>query len=75
MNIRDATLLAQAKNGWLMKRDRTDKWMLFVAPGSVYRDDQLREVSLDARDCRADDWYVVDDDGAEIAPPAEQKAL
>lgn len=68
MNIRDAVLLAQARYAWIMKRDRTKEFCLHVAVGSVFRDNDGAEVSLDARDCREDDWYVVDENGDEIAP-------
>lgn len=67
MNIRDAIILARLKNGWLMKRDRTDDWAFYVAAGSVFMGENGIEITLDARDCIGDDWYVVDDDGNEIS--------
>jgi len=67
MNIRDATLLATKTGGWLRKRDRAEEWCLFVAGGKVYRNKSYEEVSLDARDCMGEDWYVVDDQGQELS--------
>lgn len=71
MNIRDATMLAKRKDGWIKKRDRTEAFSLYVAAGSFYRsgnpDEAGEEVSLDARDCVGDDWYVVDEHGNEIS--------
>lgn len=76
MNIQEATTLAlaweQAHPGegsaFLMKRDRSPMWCLFVATGLVYRSaGNGDQVGLDAEDCLGTDWYVVDKDTREIA--------
>jgi len=65
MNIFEATIRAVNEDLFLRKRDRTEAWTLHVAAGSVYRNDDGDEISLDARDCMGDDWYLVDGEGAE----------
>jgi hypothetical protein len=65
MNIFEATRRALQDDLFLRKRNRDSLWCLHVAAGSVYRNDAGDEVSLDARDCMGDDWYLVDSDGLE----------
>jgi hypothetical protein len=67
MNIYDATRRAIKENLWIRKRGRTEDFTLHVAAGSVYRKDDGDEVSLDARDCIGNDWYLVNEDADEVA--------
>lgn len=66
MNIYEATKRAMRENLWIRKRGRTLDFTLHVAAGSVYRNDDGIEVSLDARDCIGDDWYLIDAEGDEV---------
>lgn len=61
MDIQTATKAAIKDSLWLRKRDRTEEWCLYVAAGNVYRKESGEEVTLDARDCMGDDWYLIDD--------------
>jgi len=61
MNIHDALILLQRRDDlFLRKRDRTEEWTLYVDAGNVFRKSPGgEEVALDARDCKGDDWYLV----------------
>ena len=67
MNIQEATLRAMQENLWIRKRDREEAWCLYVAAGSIYRNQDGAQVDLDARDCIADDWYLINDNGDEVS--------
>lgn len=72
MDIRTATLRAVKEGLFIRKRDRSDAFVLYVGAGSVYRFAEPHpqagiEHGLDARDCVAVDWFLVDDDGREVA--------
>lgn len=67
MNIYEATLRASTNPLIIRKRDRNESYWFRVTPTGLYRNRNGVEISLNAKDCMSNDWYLVDKKGLEVA--------
>jgi len=68
MNIYEATLKATNTSLIIKKRDRSQSYWFYVTASGIYRNRNGIEISLHAKDCIGNDWFLADKKGAEVLP-------
>lgn len=66
MNIYEATLRASTNPLIIRKRNKNESYWFRVMEIGIYRNRNGVEISLNARDCMSDDWYLADNKGVEV---------